>query len=620
MGKYFLQTKFYMKQYLFNTTDNKLFKHFSKALWGKVNLLMLKKMIGEFSHELLLRPKIAYDKKENSYVLASTDGRSVYQFKAMLLELDHWEVDSNTISLFIDGNPEPTLTAVKFIGHFKDKLGLNEPLLSTYLEEIMHCLYGMMYNHCHNSISVEKLVEADYQTIEKNMLMGHPCFIANSAKIGYDIEDYSNYAPEAADPFSLIWLAGFKGCTKFENVKGFEYKQHIERELSLEVLASFNSILTDKNLEVSDFIYFPVHPWQWYNKLVHLFAPEFAANRLVLLGSGKDKYLPQQSIRTMFNISNPNKCYVKSALSILNMGFMRGISPYFMRATPKINEWISNIVLNDPFLQEKKFTILREVATVGFTNKNFEEAFSFDTAYKKMLASLWRESPYYYVNADKQLMTMAALLHVDSAGDSFLPALIKKSDLTPKEWLYHYLDAYLTPLLHCYYQYDIRFMPHGENVILVLDNYVPTHILIKDIGEEIAVLDSKVPLPEELERIRIKVPEELRLLSIFTQAFDCYFRFLNAIIVTTGLCEKGEFWELTARVIQDYQERFSQNSEKFERYNLFTKEIPKTCLNRLQLRDNKKMIDGDDPFKKQQFAGNLTNPLYGYQLSLNTNK
>ena len=31
-----------------------------------------------------------------------------------------------------------------------------------------------------------------------------------------------------------------------------------------------------------------------------------------------------------------------------------------------------------------------------------------------------------------------------------------------------YLDAYLAPLLHCFYAHDLAFMPHGENVILVL--------------------------------------------------------------------------------------------------------------------------------------------------------
>lgn len=31
-------------------------------------------------------------------------------------------------------------------------------------------------------------------------------------------------------------------------------------------------------------------------------------------------------------------------MSVLNMGFMRGLSPYYMKATPAINQWVDNLV------------------------------------------------------------------------------------------------------------------------------------------------------------------------------------------------------------------------------------------------------------------------------------
>ena len=45
-------------------------------------------------------------------------------------------------------------------------------------------------------------------------------------------------------------------------------------------------------------------------------------------------YRAQQSIRTFFNPDRPERHYVKTALSIQNMGFMRGLSPAYMAATP----------------------------------------------------------------------------------------------------------------------------------------------------------------------------------------------------------------------------------------------------------------------------------------------
>ena len=68
---------------------------------------------------------------------------------------------------------------------------------------------------------------------------------------------------------------------------------------------------------------------------------------------------------------------------------------------------------------------------------------------------------------------MASLLHVDAEGKPLVAALIERSGLAPAEWLRRYFEAYLVPLLHCFYAYDLAFMPHGENVILVLEDGVP---------------------------------------------------------------------------------------------------------------------------------------------------
>src|SRR5699024_1875428 len=103
----------------------------------------------------------------------------------------------------------------------------------------------------------------------------------------------------------------------------------------------------------------------------------------------------------------------------------------------------------------------------------------------------------------------------------------RRSALRPTDWLRRYLDAYLVPLLHCFYAHELVFMPHGENVILVLEEHVPTRVLIKDIGEEIAVLDAAAELPAGVQRVRVEVPDELKILSLFTDVFDSFLRFLG---------------------------------------------------------------------------------------------
>ncbi|MFC6102233.1 IucA/IucC family protein [Olivibacter domesticus] len=590
--------------------------HLSSSVWQKVNRLQLQKMLSEFSHELLLSPILRHQTDPwGHYEVISSDKRIIYSFLARVLSLDHWDIELKSITKTVEDRVV-SLDATAFIIEFSDQLGLEQENIATYLEEVISCLYGSAYMHSHNQQAVDELIHADYQDIEHAMMAGHPCFVANSARIGYDAIDYQNYAPEAAEPLSLIWLAGHHSHTEFTSISPLSYRQVLEQELDAETYFSFDKMLHDKSLDPTDYIYFPVHPWQWFNKLTHIFAPDIANNKLICLGYTADKYLPQQSVRTLFNISKPTRFYVKSALSILNMGFMRGLSPYFMRTTPAINKWVHDIVVNDTYLQQKKFTILREVATVGYTHQYFEDAFTVDTPYKKMLSSLWRESPFQFIAPGQQLMTMAALLHIDTHGNAFLPALVKASGLTINTWLRHYLDCYLSPLLHCYYYHDMRFMPHGENLILVLENHIPVKAIMKDIGEEVAVISPHKILPDQVERIRIPVPEELKILSIFTQAFDCFFRFINHILVVHANYPEEQFWEAVADCILTYQREHPELEEKYQQYDLFMSEIPKTCLNRLQLKNNKKMIDGSNPFKHQQFAGMLRNPLAAYKATL----
>ena len=341
----------------------------------------------------------------------------------------------------------------------------------------------------------------------------------------------------------------------------------------------------------------------------HIYAPDIAASKLIYLGYSDDYYQPQQSIRTFFNRSNPNKYYIKTALSVLNMGFMRGLSAYYMGTTPAINDWLYTLVEDDEYLQSKKFHILREIAATGYHNKYYENDQIKDNPYKKMLAALWRESPTHLVSSNQRLMTMASLLHIDPDNNSFLQTLIKASGLTIRSWLEKYLDVYLSPLLHCYYKHSLVFMPHGENLILAFENHIPVKAIIKDIGEEIYLLNSDIDLSEKVKRISIKVPAEEEILSFYTDVFDCFFRHMTAILVEYCDFSEESFWSLVADCIYRYQQENLHLQDKFNKHDLFLPDFAHSCLNRLQLANNQQMLDLVDPSASLQFAGKLTNPI-----------
>ncbi|MEU5110476.1 IucA/IucC family siderophore biosynthesis protein [Streptomyces longwoodensis] len=581
--------------------------HLSPERWESANRLLVRKALAEFAHERLITP----EPEGEGYVVRSDDGLTAYRFTAVRRALDHWQVDAGSITRTRAGEELP-LAALDFCIELRQSLGLSDEILPVYLEEISSTLSGTCYKLTKPQVAVAELVDAGFQAIETGMTEGHPCFVANNGRLGFGVHEYLSYAPETANPVRLVWLAAHRSRAAFTAGSGIDHESFLRQELGEGTVERFHGQLTAQGLDPADYLLIPVHPWQWWNKLSVTFAAEVARRHLVCLGEGEDEYLAQQSIRTFFNTSHPEKHYVKTALSVLNMGFMRGLSAAYMEATPAINDWLARLVEGDPVLKATGLTIIRERAAVGYRHLEYEQATDRYSPYRKMLAALWRESPVPSLAQGESLATMASLLHVDHEGASFAGALIERSGLTPAEWLRRYLRAYYTPLLHSFYAYDLVYMPHGENVILVLRDGVVQRAVYKDIAEEIAVLDPDAVLPPEVRRIRVEVPEDQKLLSVFTDVFDCFFRFLAAQLAGDGVLAEDDFWRTVAEVTREYQEATPQLAEKFARYDLFAPEFALSCLNRLQLRDNRQMVDLADPSGALQLVGTLENPIAGY--------
>ncbi|MFJ5921007.1 IucA/IucC family protein [Kitasatospora sp. NPDC092948] len=591
------------------TTTDRHISHLRPDTWDEANRRLIRKALAEFSHERLLSPEPLPDGRHR---VRSDDGAVEYRFTARRLHLDHWQIPADSVTRH-RGEDELPLDAVDFFLELRTALGLSDQVLPVYLEEITSTLAAAAYKLDRPEPTAAELAAADFQTIEAGMTEGHPGFVANNGRIGFDGAEYHRYAPEAGHPVRLVWLAAHRDHSVFTCGADTDYERHIAQELSQRDRDRFAAVLTGLGLDPADYHLLPVHPWQWDNRLSVTFAGELARRRLVLLGESSDEYLPQQSIRTFFNSGNPHRHYVKTAISVLNMGFMRGLSAAYMEATPAINDWLAELIERDEVLRGTGLTIIREHAAIGYRHRQFEAATDRYSPYRKMLAALWRESPVPSLAPGERLATMAALLHTDRAGGSLAAALAERSGLAPEVWLRRYLDAYLTPLLHSFYAHDLAFMPHGENVVLVLDEAgTVQRAIFKDIAEEIVVMDPAAELPEPVRRVRADVPDHMKLLSVFTDVFDCFFRYLAATLDEAGTLPADAFWRTVAECVADYRAQVPELAEKFERFDPFARTFPLSCLNRLQLRNNRQMVDLADPSAALQLVGELVNPIAAY--------
>ncbi|TQK68325.1 GNAT family N-acetyltransferase [Nocardioides sp. SLBN-35] len=581
--------------------------HLTPELMDSAQRHLVAKALGEFAHERLLAP-IPVPGEERWRVDA---GPSSYTFAARRHLLDHWVVDPVSIERVRDGVPANP-DAQQLVAELAPTLGIPDALLPTYLEEIAATLAAGAWKLRHRAVPVAALVDAGYQEIESAMTEGHPAFVANNGRIGFSLDDYRAYAPETGQPVRLHWLAARRTLTHLSLAADGSEPELYDGELGPEVRDRFAARLRALGLAEEDYLYLPVHPWQWQHKLAVTFAPDVARRDLVHLGEGDDDHRPQQSIRTFFNASRPERHYVKTALAIQNMGFVRGLSPAYMAATPAINDWVASVVGADDELRACGFEVLRELAAIGYTGDAFHRTAG-PSPYRKMIAALWRESPVPRTPDGEQLTTMAALLHRDADGDALVTAWIKASPVDAATWVRAYLRAYLRPLVHCLHAYDLAFMPHGENLLLRLRDHVPVGAFMKDIGEEVAVMAPpdglRVALPVEVERIRGDFPDDVKALAIHTDVFDGVLRFVAAILDEDGMLPAEEFWAIARVTIEEHAADHPELTEAAARYDLLRPEFRHSCLNRLQLRNTLQMVDLTDQAESLIFAGTLANPV-----------
>ena len=569
---------------------------------------LIAKALAELSHERVLAPA-PHGAGRWELVVPGTEVR--YGFAARVLPLEHWLVDPASITRTAGGT-RTRLDVQVLVAELQDVLGVPDDLLSTYLEELASTFAARCATldeaRRGERPSSEDLLEAGLPGVEAAMTEGHPGFLANNGRIGFSLPDYRSFAPEQGRRTRLQWVAVRREHAHLALGEGLGEDSHAEWSLSPEERSAFAARLADRGLDPAEHLLMPLHPWQAEHRLPITFAPDIARGDLVPLGAGGDEMQPQQSLRTFYNRTRAGAPYVKVALAIQNMGFLRGLSPHYMRDTPAINDWLAALVAGDPEFSAHGFRVLRERAAIGYTGDAYHRTRT-SNPHRRMLAALWRENPAAQLAEGERAFTMAALLHRDHEGRSFASAMLRASGLPPQQWVAQYLRAYLRPLVHALLAHDVVVMPHGENLILRVREQQVVGAFLKDIGEEMAVVGHR-PLPERMERVRAVVPGDEKALSIFTDVFDGVLRHLAGILDADGVLPADRFWSVVAGVLDEYEADHPDLARGLAGdVDLRTGSFAHSCLNRLQLRNTLQMVDLGDQASSLLFAGKMDNPV-----------
>ncbi|WP_435058805.1 IucA/IucC family protein [Streptomyces sp. bgisy060] len=575
------------------------------AAWARASSRLLAKALSEFAYEEIIRPERADAGEPDRYTLRLDDDTTL-SFCARRGAYGSWRVAAGSIT----HEGLRLVDPFDFLLRARHLLQLDGITLGHVIRELSATLAADTRLD-HTALSAGRLAELPYAELEGHQT-GHPWLVLNKGRIGFSATDAARWAPEARRATRLPWIAVSKRIATYRGVPGLETSDRLyARELDSEVRAAFHVALIARGHQPDDYVLLPVHPWQWDEVLLPLYAPAIADGSIVPLAADDDLRLPQQSVRTFLNTSRPDRHTVKLPLSVLNTLVWRGLPTERTLAAPAVTAWVHGLRDADPFLREECGVILLgEVASVTVEHPLYDRLPEVPYQYKELLGAIWREP--LRLPPGERARTLASLLHVDPVGRAFVAELVTRSGLAPVVWLQHLFTALLPPLLHFLYRYGMVFSPHGENAIVVYDSDdVPVRLAIKDFVDDVNISAHPLPehatLPDDVRAVLLTEGPGFLIQFIHAGLFIGVFRYLAPLCEEQLGLPEADFWALVRAEILCYQSRFPELKERFELFDLLTPRIERLCLNRNRLH-----LDGYRDRSERPHAavhGTVPNPL-----------
>ncbi|MFF0063960.1 IucA/IucC family protein [Streptomyces sp. NPDC005279] len=572
--------------------------------WDRAAGRLLAKMLGEFSYEEIIEPVPGGG---DHYTLVLDDAGSL-SFHARRGAYGSWRVDPHSVQHEGRRFTDP----LAFLARARRILALDGATLGHLLRELSTTLASDTRLD-QTALTSAELADLGYAELEGHQT-GHPWLVLNKGRIGFSATDTALWSPEARRPARLPWIAVSSTIAAYRGVPGLAAPDDLYiRELDAPVRESFEATLRARDLDPDTYFFLPVHPWQWDEVLLSLFAPAIARGEIVPLPTDGDLRLPQQSIRTFANLDRADRHTVKLPLSILNTLVWRGLPTERTLAAPAVTSWVHGLRDTDPFLRDECGVILLgEVASVTVEHPLYDHLAEVPYQYKELLGAIWREPLQPRLAPGERARTLASLLHTDPEGRAFTAELVGRSGLAPTVWLQRLFSALLPPLLHFLYRYGTVFSPHGENAIVVYDEQdVPVRLAIKDFVDDVNVSARPLPehdsMPDDVRRILLTEDPSFLTQFIHSGLFVGVFRFLAPLCEEQLGVPEEEFFALVRAEILRHQARFPELKDRYEMFDLLTPRIERLCLNRNRLH-----LDGyrDRPDRPHAAVhGTVPNPL-----------
>ncbi|PFF86975.1 siderophore biosynthesis protein [Bacillus cereus] len=468
---------------------------------------------------------------------------------------------------------------IKSVSQFLEEIFRVVNVERTKLDSFIHELEQTIFKDTiaqyerHNKV---KYTQKSYDDFESLLIDGHPYHPSYKARIGFQYRDNFQYGYEFMRPIKLIWIAAHK---KYATV-GYEneviYDNILKGEIGEHTLEAYMERIHSAGCDPKQYVFIPVHPWQWENFIIPNYADHIQDKYIIYLGKSEDDYCAQQSMRTLRNVTNPKRPYVKLSLNILNTSTLRTLKPYSVASAPAISNWLSDVVSQDSYLRDgSRVILLKEFSSVTYdTNKK--------AAYGS-LGCIWRESVHKYFDKQEDAVPFNGLYAKEKDGIPVIDAWLNKYGI--ENWLRLLIQKAIIPVIHLVVEHGIALESHGQNMILVHKEGLPVRIALKDFHEG---LEFYRPFLKEMN----KCPDFTKMHKTYANGkmndffeMDCIECLQEMVLDALFLFNVGElafvladeyewkeerFWMMVVEEIENHFRKYPHLKDRFESIQLYT--------------------------------------------------
>ncbi|WP_444958678.1 IucA/IucC family protein [Microbulbifer sp. ZKSA002] len=449
--------------------------------------------------------------------------------------------------------------------------------------------------------------ELTYTQLESAIDEGHPYHPCFKARTGFSELDHKLYGPEFGNNFQLHWLA-IRRCYLKRRFNSVNEKIFWETELGEQCYQQLNTKVKNLTSDSAAFSLMPIHPWQW-KYLKDKLETAIADGQVFYLGEAGDQYQASISIRTLLNISHPEKANIKLPLNIINTSSLRTIESHTICTAPAISNWLIQILESDNYLKQNMI-LLAEYAGIRPTNDGTEHQAWIENL-DGQLGVIFRQSLLSYCD-EKNVIPFVALSIIEQDDSPFIEPWI--AEYGCHSWLENLLEKVVIPIWHLLVHHGIAIEAHGQNILLQHKDGWPEKVIVRDFHESMEYVQNYLAQPElaptftdfeeeysfggpnqyywmeSVEALRELLVDTLLVFNLSDLAvlLEDYYQF-----------PESEFWKSVYQSFRNYQQSNLTDQKRIAQIDLFQPEIKTESLLDKKFRGN----------RETEFHHQIRNPL-----------